>query len=976
VYAATHHAGLNKNKPMTLEYRSPEQVAPVRQALEQDFSARLAVERTRLLYQGSLVPTLLMLLTGLVCSWILWSPGHHVLVSLWLGWLMTLVALRVIQVAAFDSSMPDRQAAPLWRRLFLFGSAASGLSLAGAAILLAPFDSFLQQAWVFGLLGAAALSASIAYAVSFTAFLSFAVPCLAPPILWLFLHDGLYQRGWAWLGLMLLGALCVVAWQVNRLIERGLLRRFQNQALIASLREEQAVITRLNREMTEEMERRRAAEQELRAIQAHLEEHVAQRSQQLDQANQALGKSEARLALALDASELGLWDWDLRTDEVHHTALDRLFGIVPQSMPILLKHLRPRLHPDDLPALKHTLIEHLKGRSEDYRVEYRLRHDDGRWLWIEDRGRAVERTPGGRVLRMVGTRRDITCLREQEEQQRLAATVFEAMSEGIVVLDPEFRVLAVNQAFTHITGYLPAACMGELLLDLPCSRDLRRHFPQIHQALLEQGGWQGEVVEARLNGELYPQWLQVTAILDGQASLRRVVVFCSDLTSRRTSEERLHYLTYHDELTGLGNRSLFRQRLHDATQRLRHNGRSLALLHIDLDRFKLLNDSFGHDAADQVLRQIAKRIGAALPEADTVARLAGDEFAVLFDAYTSLSSLIRVTARLLAKIRVPLCLNDHELIITASIGISLLPDTAREGTVLLNQADMAMQEAKRLGGDGFQFFTEPLQADAHDRLQLEHQLRRALELHQLEVFYQPKLDLEHQALTGAEALVRWRHPERGLIGPDTFIELAEETGLITAIGEFVLRTACRQAREWQRHGLGDLRISVNLSGQQLRYGNLVSLVRQVLAESGLAPTLLELELTESQWLDNVSAIHATFAQLRQLGVKLAIDDFGTGYSALSYLKRLPVDFVKLDQAFVRELGDSDADAAITQAVITMAHGLGLKVTAEGVETDAQLALLQAQGCDEVQGYLIGRPAAAAAFAQWLAVRGSEGVPLV
>ncbi|WP_263263662.1 EAL domain-containing protein [Pseudomonas sp. RIT-PI-S] len=961
---------------MALEHRSPGRVTPVGRALDTDFSASLAVERTRLLYQGSLVPTLLMLLTGLVCSWILWTPGHHVLVSAWLTWLMTLVALRVIQVAAFDSAMPNRQAALIWRRMFLLGSAASGLTLAGAAILLAPFDSFLQQAWIFGLLGAAALSASIAYAVSFTAFLSFVVPCLGPPIAWLFLNGGLHQRGWAWLGLALLASLCVVAWQVNRLIERSLLRRFQNQALIASLREEQAVISRLNREMTEEMERRRAAEQELRAIQAHLEEHVAQRSRQLDQANQALSKSQARLALALEASELGLWDWDLRTDEVHHTELERLFGIPQQDTPILLKHLRPRLHPDDLPALKQTLIAHLKGRTDDYRVEYRIRHSDGRWLWVEDRGRAVERTPGGRVLRMLGTRRDITRFKRQEEQQRLAATVFEAMSEGIVVLDPEFVVLAINQAFTHITGYTPAACVGEPLLELPCSRDLRRQFPQIHQALLERGGWQGEVVEARHNGELYPQWLQVSAIIDEQGALNRVVVFCSDLSSRRASEERLHYLTYHDELTGLGNRGLFRQRLHDACQRLRHNGRSLALLHIDLDRFKLLNDSFGHDAADIVLRQIAKRIGAALPEADTVARLAGDEFAVLFDAYTSLSSLIRVTTRLLAKIRVPLRLDDHELIITASIGISLLPDTAREGAVLLNQADIAMQQAKRLGGDGFQFYTESMQADAHDRLQLEHQLRRALELRQLEVFYQPKLDLASDTLGGVEALVRWRHPQRGLIAPDAFIELAEETGQITAIGEFVLRTACRQAREWQRNGLGDLRISVNLSGQQLRYGNLVSLVRQVLAESGLAPTLLELELTESQWLDNISAIHATFAQLRELGVKLAIDDFGTGYSALSYLKRLPVDYVKLDQAFVCELGESTADAAITQAVITMAHGLGLKVTAEGVETAAQLQVLQAQGCDEVQGYLVGRPVPAAEFQQWLVVRGNEGVPLV
>lgn len=415
-----------------------------RRSIRKQFATQLAVERTRLLYQGSLLPTLFMLLNGLVCAWLLWSPPRYFQISIWMVWLMALVALRVIQVAAFDAAMPERQAQPTWWRMFLLGSAFSGLTLASAAIALVPTDNFVQQAWVFGLLGAATLSASIAYAVSLPAFLSFTLPCLLPPILYLFWSGADEHLGWGWLGLILLGALLVVAWQVNRLIENGLLRRFQNQALIEHLQAAQHRSEQLNQALASEVERRRLIEDQLRQAQVGLESRVAQRSQQLDAANQALSKSEQRLALALDASELGLWDWNLQSDEVHHTQLRELFGLDPEQVKAMLAHLKPRLHPDDLPSLKRTLVEHLKGRTEDYRIEYRVRHSQGHWCWVEDRGRAVERDADGRVVRMLGTRRDISASKAQEEQQRLAATVFEAASEGIAILDPDYVLLAVN----------------------------------------------------------------------------------------------------------------------------------------------------------------------------------------------------------------------------------------------------------------------------------------------------------------------------------------------------------------------------------------------------------------------------------------------------------------------------------------------------------------------------------------------------
>jgi len=933
--------------------------------IRKQYAMEMAVERTRLLYQGSLLPTLFMLINGLVCAGLLWNPQRYFLVSIWLIWLLSLVALRVIQVAAFDSAMPSRQAQPVWRRMFLLGSAMTGLTLAGAGIALVPTDSFLQQAWVFGLIGAATLSASVAYAVSLPAFLSFTLPCLLPAIGYLFWGGDEQQQGWGWLGLILLGSLSVVAWQVNRLIQHGLMRRFQNQALIEHLQQAQTRSEQLNQELAREIEQRRHAEEELREAQVGLESRVAQRSRELDAANQALSKSEARLALALKASELGLWDWNLQTDEVHHTQLKELFGLEPEFVTAMLSHLKPRLHPQDLPPLRRALVEHLKGRTEDYQIEYRVRHGDGHWVWIEDRGRAVERGANGRVIRMVGTRRDISVSKGLEEQRQLAATVFEAASEGIVIFDPDYALIAVNQAFSRVTGYQIEDLLGRNVVELPCSRDARRHYSVIHQALEQQGSWQGELVEARKNGELYPQWLQLNVVRDSRGNVSHIVGFFADLSARRESEERMRYLTHYDELTGLANRSLFRERLHEAHQRVRQGGRSLALLHINLDRFKLLNDSLGHEVADQMLQKMARRLVNALPEADTIARLSGDEFAVLFDAYGNLSSLARVATRLSTKLRLPLTVEGHELVVSASMGISMLPDNAREISALVSQSNMAMQHAKHLGGNNFQFYTDSLQASTLERLQLENQLRKAIEEKQLKVFYQPKLCLATGRLNAAEALVRWDHPTLGRVPPGDFIGLAEEVGLIGAIGEFVLRQACWQACEWQRQGLEPIRVSVNLSVHQLRQGKLVSLVRQVLEETGLAPHYLELELTESQLLDSVEHIIATFQQLRDLGVKLAIDDFGTGYSSLSYLKRIPVDYVKIDQAFIRGLGEGGEDAAITRAIIAMAHGLSLKVVAEGVETAQQLAFLKAESCDEVQGYLISRPLEALAVAELL-----------
>lgn len=500
------------------------------QALQERYAAQLAVERTRLLYQGSLLPTLLMLLNGGLCAWLLWTPRHYVVVSIGLIWLLLLVAGRVIQVAAFDAAMPDRQAKGHWRRMFILGSAVSGATLAAAAIALVSEDNFIEQAWVFGLLGAATLSASVAYAVSLPAFLAYTLPCLLPPTAYLFVWNEGAQRSWGWFGLIFLGALLVVAWQVNRLTNRSLLRRFRNQELIETLQLAQSRSERLNQALATEVAQRREAQQQLAQAHTELGSRVQLRSRELDQANQALGKSEQRLALALEASGLGLWDWNLSTDEVYHTQLKELFGLEPEFMQAMLKQLRPRMHPDDLPRVKRAMVDHLKGRSDDYLVQYRIRHHEGHWLWIEDHGRAVERAADGKVLRMVGTRRDASRDIALSGQLQLAGLVFDAASEGILVLDAQHVVLALNAAFSRITGLAEAQVRGRHWLQLPCSRDARRHQAPIQKGLEINGTWEGEMIETRANGDPFRQWLQLTVIRDSRGHLQQIVVFMKDLS--------------------------------------------------------------------------------------------------------------------------------------------------------------------------------------------------------------------------------------------------------------------------------------------------------------------------------------------------------------------------------------------------------------------------------------------------------------
>ncbi|HZJ92427.1 MAG TPA: EAL domain-containing protein [Thiopseudomonas sp.] len=731
------------------------------------------------------------------------------------------------------------------------------------------------------------------------------------------------------------------------------------------------ILYKLNAELSQEVERRHIVEQQLLAAKADLEQRVAARTLELKEALQALQKSQERLELALDASELALWDWDLLSDKIYHTRTESIFGLAADKIHGVLTDLRPLMHPDDLPVLRHAMIEHMKQRTDAYAVEYRVKHSDGHWLWIEDRGRAVQRDANGRVLRMLGTRRDISLRKQHDKELDLASRVFDAGSESIVILDPDYNVLAVNKAFMAVTGLSRDEMLGQPILPENQPIEMRQHHEKIRTLSELNGSWEGESLGIRKNGELYPQWLKTHVVRDRQGFITHIVVFFTDLTASRQTEERLNYLTQYDELTGLANRSLFYKRLQDAVEHARNSGQQIALLHLDLDRFKALNSSLGVDAADQVLHIMSERLMQLLPEANTLARLGADEFAMILDKDVSGTQLTDLAESILAQIRTPVAgaVGGNELVISASLGVSLLPGNARELAALISQASLAMQHAKHLGGDNVQFYNNQIQTLTLERLELEQELRRGIEAGQLQAYYQPKLTLSDGVIRSAEALVRWNHPQRGLLTSGEFIELAEDTGLISAMTEQVLEQACQQAYIWLQQGM-PIRIAVNISVCHVRQGHLVELVQNVLATTGLPAYLLELELTESQMLDNTQDIIATFKQLRDLGVNLAIDDFGTGYSSLGYLKRFPANSLKIDQSFIREVVNNDEDAAITRAIIAMAHSLNLLVVAEGVETQAQMEFLRAHDCDEIQGYLIARPIPAEELTQLLISRQS------
>ncbi|NJJ58351.1 phosphodiesterase DibA [Pseudomonas sp. B14(2022)] len=546
-------------------------------------------------------------------------------------------------------------------------------------------------------------------------------------------------------------------------------------------------------------------------------------------------------------------------------------------------------------------------------------------------------------------------LKENRERLRQAAAVFDCTREGVLVTDAKGLIVHVNRAFMEITGYQREDVMGQQPSLFKSGRHSSNFYQQMFQTLEHTGEWSGEIWNRRKSGEIYPQWQTIRVIHDDLGHLSHYVAVFSDISAIKDSEHELAHLAHHDPLTDLPNRLLFTDRAEQALASAQLHKRGCALLLLDLDHFKIINDSLGHNVGDQLLKLLGERLKVLFGPGVTLARLGGDEFAVLAENCSQVVQAAALAQRMLDEMKQPFIFDGHQLFISASIGISLFPNDALSAEQLLRNADSALFKAKSVGREGYALYTEELTAHAQNRVEIASELRRALERQELRVYYQPVHDLHTSRLIGVEALVRWQHPERGLVPPGDFIPIAERTGLIADIDGWVMDQACRQMCQWLADGLPLSFIAINVSSRLFARRELYDQVAQVLHDTGLDPAFLELEVTESAVMDDPEVALEQLHRLRELGLRLAIDDFGTGYSSLLRLKRLPVQKLKIDQGFVAGLPWDEDDAAIVRVVIALAKSMGMQVHAEGIEQVEQARFLLEQNCDMGQGYWFGRP---------------------
>ena len=604
-------------------------------------------------------------------------------------------------------------------------------------------------------------------------------------------------------------------------------------------------------------------------------------------------------------------------------------------------------------------------------VDFMLWRRDGTSFPIEFALSPIEED--GQQVGAVMVFRDISERKQIEEKLRLASAVFETTAEAIMVLDPSFRITTVNPAFTSITGYSAQEMLGRPPRFL--SGERQNLHESIWESIRKSGRWDHEQWSLRKNGDEYAERISITAVTDMLKRIVQYIVVFSDITQRKLDEERIRYQANYDALTGLPNRALFMDRL---TQALTQAGRSdqrLGLMFIDLDGFKLVNDTLGHDKGDELLVEASKRLMTCVRQGDTVARLGGDEFTIIMPNLGDVRNAPMVAQRIIDSLEQPFLLRTHEAFVSGSIGIATFPDDAGDAATLLRNADAAMYRAKEQGKANYQFFTAELNAQVSERMIIKNGLSKAMERNEFMLYYQPKCDLATGRMVGVEALLRWRSADMGMVSPVKFIPVMEETGLIGQVGEWAIETACHQHREWRNAGFPFMRVAVNLSVRQLRQNNLDEVVADILKRTGINASGLELEITESMIMKDTENAIALLQRLRGMGIHLAMDDFGTGYSSLSYLKRFPLDTIKIDRSFVNDIATDPDDLEIIRTIIQMGHSLRRRIVAEGVETEEQRKLLRKLKCDEMQGYLVSPPVPASEIDRMLSEGREAGVYL-
>lgn len=670
------------------------------------------------------------------------------------------------------------------------------------------------------------------------------------------------------------------------------------------------------------------------------------------QAEEALRSSERRFRQLVESTHVIPW---AATEELRFTYVG------PQSVNVLGLPAEAwyeegfwasRLHPEDLDWVMADCKAALR-RGQDTELEYRMLTANGGCVWLRNMISVVSGEGGRQSLH--GYLFDISEEKRAEEQLRLAGEVFHGSGEAIVITDNELRVVSVNPAFTAITGYAAQEAVGQRLYSLSNGVRSQERDREIWERVWQQGFWQGEGWDRRQNGEIYPKWMTVSVVRDINGKPVNYIEIFSDISERKAREDEVRHLAHHDYLTDLPNRILLNDRIAQAVSHAERNRTQVAVMFLDLDRFKNVNDSLGHSVGDKLLQEVAGRLRACMRGSDTVSRQGGDEFVIVMSDVSDANDVMRAAQKVLDAVSQVYSIDGHDLITTPSVGISVYPADGRDVETLLKNADTAMYHAKDLGRNNYQFFRQDMNTRALERLSLERSLRRAIDRGELRLHYQPQYQVRTGRVVGVEALVRWEHPDLGLLAPGKFMPFAEETGLVKELGEWVLHEACRQNRVWQNQGLTSIRVAVNISALQFAYPGLAKQIEGILRDTALEARWLELEMTESVIMKDAEGVVKSLEKLKGLGVELAIDDFGTGHSSLSYLKRFPIDKLKIDKSFVQDITSDQDDAAITSAIIGLTRNLGMRTIAEGVETREQLQFLERHGCDEVQGFLFSKP---------------------
>ncbi|HEY8037777.1 MAG TPA: EAL domain-containing protein [Methylobacter sp.] len=686
---------------------------------------------------------------------------------------------------------------------------------------------------------------------------------------------------------------------------------------------------------------------------------------QQKQTEVALRDSAARIHTILNTVVDGIITIDKQgIIETFNSAAERIFGYTADE--VIGRNVN-MLMPEPYHSRHDGYLEHYLAGGEAHIIGIgRIvegKRKDGRLFPLD---LAVSEMHLGEGCSFTGIVRDITERRQAEANLRIAAIAFESQ-ESMVITDADSVILQVNRAFTESTGYTAEEVVGQKMNLLKSGRHDKEFYTAMWESIEHTGSWQGEIWDRRKNGEIYPKWLTITAVKRDDDVITHYVATHTDITERKATEEEIKHLAFYDSLTQLPNRRLLQKQLQHAIDvERREGGNQLALLMLDLDRFKAVNDSLGHLAGDELLQQVAVRITSRLRDVDMVARLGGDEFLVLLENIAHPNAAARVAKEIIADLSKPFQLiQSDDVRIGVSIGISLYPQHGDTLEILLDHADAALYQAKDQGRGCFAYFSEDLTLAVRERIELESRLRRAIEQQELRVFYQPQIDIASDRIIGAEALVRWQDTSEGLIPPSHFISVAEETGLIAEIDEWVLRKVCNQGQQWLTDGLPPLTLAVNVSLHQFRRNDINALVATVLGETGFPARLLELEITESGLMVNQDNAMDILNNLRDQGIYLAIDDFGTGYSSLANLKHFPLDALKIDKSFIVDIPHNKDDMEIAATIVAMGHTLGLKVLAEGVETPEQLAFLRKNGCDAYQGFIKSPPVPAEEFTELL-----------